>query len=120
MSFLDKVAAVVGYIKKAVDWFSNPENQETVREAAQFILTIVQVVASLNEPIPKRDRPKLVRTVVEIMQMLSPSDLRGLAEIKERTDFDQWTSGQLDARIGTILGGYIDEKTEKEKKGKTS
>lgn len=124
MSFMDKVAqffeSVVGYVNKAVDWFSDPSNQETIRETAQFILSIIQAVASLNEPIPKRERPKVVRTTIEILQKLSPNDLREIASIKENTDIDKWTSGQLDGRIGAILEGYIEDKKDREKKGKTS
>ena len=122
MGFFAKAAeivkVVIDKVNKAVDWFSDPDNREKVRDTAQFILSIIQAVSTLNEPIPNRDRPKVVRTTVEIMQRMSPDDLREIATIKEKTDIDTWTSAQLDGRIGRILEGYIEEKNEKE--GKTA
>jgi len=123
MGFLDKVKEflepVIGFIDKAFDWISDPDNQSTVKGVIQFLLTVVSAVGALNEPLPKRDRPKAVRTVVEVLQIIPAEGLREMAKIKEETDIDKLNSGQLDALIGEAIGGFVQVEKQKEpKKGK--
>ena len=114
MGFWDKAREI---IREVVEFFTDRDNQEILMDIVKAILTIVQAVGVLNEPIPKRDRPKTVRTTIEILQKLSPEDLRVLANVKESTNFDDLTSGELDSRIGQSIGGYIN--LSRKKSGKT-
>ena len=122
MGFLEKVSAflepVIEVAEKILDWFSDPDNQDQVKEVIRFILSIVTAVGSLNDPLPKRDRPKAVRTVVEVLRKIPPDGLREMADIKENTNIDKMTNGELDILIGQVVGGYVTTEKAEKKKGK--
>jgi len=118
MGVKEIIAKVVSIINSAFDWIKDPDNQESVQRVLEFILTLVTATGVLNEAIPKRDRPKVVRTTMEIFQKLSPNDLREMANIKEETDIDSWSNNDLDMRIAMAISGFV--KVDREKRGKAS
>lgn len=121
MSFFEEVGKilkeVLDWVGGAIAWIGKEENQEQVEAIFKIILTVVNAVGVLNEPVPKRDRPKTVRTTLELLQKLSPTDLREIADMKELTGFDGMTEAELDLRVGMAIGGFVQQEKVKTRNG---
>jgi len=114
------LAEVLQFVEAAFKWLAEEENQSTVRGIIEVVMMILGATDALNEPVPKRDRPKVARTTLEILQKLTPEDLRDMAMIKEEGNFDELDAYELDAVMGLVIGGYVKaKKPENKRKGKT-
>jgi len=105
---------VFKFIGESLAWLDKPENRSNVALILQVITAVVKAVGMLNEPVPKRERTKMVRSTVELLQALSASDLRKIADIKETTDFDSLKGSELDLTVGLAIGGFV--KVENDRK----
>lgn len=125
MSFTEKANEIRDFLgstlQKLWGWVSDPQTAQQAQTVIRLIGIIIAAVGALNEPIPKRDRPKVVRLAVDLLRIVSLQDLETIVEAKRSGGLDVMTNPKLDALIGELVSSHVEiEKGKKLHGGKTS
>ena len=112
MSFTEKANEIFDFLGSTLQtlwsWVSDPKTAEQAQTVIRLIGIIIAAVGALNEPIPKRDRPKVVRLIIDLLRIVSLQDMETILEAKRSGGLDVMTNPKLDALIGELVSVHVE------------